>query len=124
MALCMHARPGQFQNWYKRNWRQQKCSSSRESTNLMDCKEISVTRSLTFIENITFFDHVMRREKLEHLVTTGMIEGRRSRGKQGEKVLDGQKQWLKVGRVTEALKATGDRDVQKVMITFAKDRGT
>ena len=29
---------------------------------------------------------VMRREKLEHLVTTEMIKGKRSRGKQREKV--------------------------------------
>ena len=45
----------------------------------------------------TFFGHVMRREKLEHLVATGMIEGKRSRGKQREKMLDGLTKWLKVG---------------------------
>ena len=30
----------------------------------------------------TFFGYLMRREKLEHLVTTGMVEGKRSSGKQ------------------------------------------
>ena len=37
----------------------------------------------------TFFGHVMRREKLEHLITTGMMEGKRSRGKKREKMTDG-----------------------------------
>ena len=36
-------------------------------------------------------------------MTTGMIEEKR------EKMLDGLTKWLKVGRVTEALKATRDR---------------
>ena len=36
----------------------------------------------------TFFGLMMRREKLEHLVTTGMINGNHSRGKQQEKILD------------------------------------
>ena len=71
----------------------------------------------------TFFGHVMRRKKLEHLVTIGMIEGKRSRGKKHEKMLDGLTKWLKVGRVTEALKTTRDGDVRKVMIAYAKEHG-
>ena len=35
-----------------------------------------------------------------------MIEGKRSRGKQREKMLDGLTKWLYVVRVTDALKAT------------------
>ena len=38
---------------------------------------------------------MMRREKLEDLVTTGMIGIKRSRGKQREKMLDGLTKWLK-----------------------------
>ena len=53
----------------------------------------------------------MRRDKLEHLVTTGMVEGNFSRGKQPEKMLDGLTKWLKIGRVTDALKVERDRDV-------------
>ena len=48
----------------------------------------------------------------------------RSRGKQREKMLDGLTKWLKVGRVTEGLKTTRDRDAWKVMIAFAKEHGT
>ena len=44
-----------------------------------------------------------RREKLEDLVTTGMIEANHSRGKQREKMLDGLTKWLKIGRDTEAM---------------------
>ncbi|GFO28947.1 UDP-glucuronosyltransferase 2a1-like [Plakobranchus ocellatus] len=51
----------------------------------------------------TFLGHVMRREKLEHLVTTGKLEGKRSRGRQREKITDGLATWLGSGRVTETL---------------------
>ena len=37
----------------------------------------------------TLYGHVMRREKLGHLVTTGMIEGKCSSEKLLEKMLDG-----------------------------------
>ena len=63
------------------------------------------------------FGRVMRRKKLQHLVTTGMIErggggggGGGGVGGQCEKMLDGPTKRLKVGRVTEALKATRNRD--------------
>ena len=52
----------------------------------------------------TFFSPGMRKEKPEYLMTTEMIGGKRSRGKQHEKMLDGLTKWLKVGRVREALK--------------------
>ena len=68
-----------------------------------------------------FFDGVMRREKLEYLVTTGMIEGKRSRGKQYEQMLDGLTKWHKVGGRREAMKY---RDAWKVMISDAKEHGT
>ena len=60
----------------------------------------------------------MRREKLEYLVMNGIIEGKCSKGKQPEKMLDGLTKRLKVGRVTDALKAMRDRDAWKVMIAF------
>ena len=62
------------------------------------------------------FGHVMGREKLEHLVTTGMIEGIRSKGKQREKMLDRVTKRLEVGRVIDALKVTIDRDAWEVKI--------
>ena len=60
----------------------------------------------------TFLDHVMRRKKLEHLVTTGMIEGNRNKVKQQAKMLNELTRWPNVGRVTvHSLHATRDRDV-------------
>ena len=66
----------------------------------------------------------MRREKLEYHVTSGMIEGKCSRRKQQEKMLNGLTKWLKVGQVTDALQAMKDRDVWKVMIPYAQEKGT
>ena len=73
----------------------------------MDCKEISVkiiregdTRSLIKIRRkrqATLFGRVMRREKLEHLVTPGKIEGKHSSGKQRVKMLGGLKKKKKSG---------------------------
>ena len=52
------------------------------------------TRSLinrTRKRQATLFGHVMRREKLEHIVTTEMIDGKGSGGKQRKMMLDGKK---------------------------------
>ena len=72
-------------------------------------REAGTTRSLIYRirkRQATFFGHVTRREKLEHLVTIGMIEGKRSRRKQCEKMLNGLTKWLKIGsdRSTESEK--------------------
>ncbi|GFN77270.1 hypothetical protein PoB_000377600 [Plakobranchus ocellatus] len=66
----------------------------------------------------------MRKGKMEHIVTTGMMEGKRSRGRQIEKMLDGLTKWLNAGRVTQALTATMDRDVWKDMVANATKQGT
>ena len=52
-------------------------------------------------------------------MTTGMIVGN-----QRQKMLDGLTKWIKEGQVTKSLKATGHRDVWKVIIAYAKERGT
>ena len=49
-----------------------------------------------------------------------MIKGKHSRRKQSEKMLDRQRQWLKVGRVAEALKATKDQDAWKLILPTFK----
>ena len=55
----------------------------------------------------------MRIEKLEHLETTGMIEGKCSRAKTARKDVGWTNKYLNVGRVTDALKLTRyDRDVR------------
>ena len=53
-----------------------------------------------------------------------MVEENVSGGKQREKMLDGLTKWLKLRRMTEALKATKNKDAWKVMIAYAKEHGT
>ena len=66
----------------------------------------------------TFFSHMMRIEKVEHLATTGMIEGKFSKGKQREKKLDGLTMWLKVGRKSDSTESDkGYKDAWTVMIS-------
>ena len=47
----------------------------------------------------------MKREKLEHLTKAGIIERKRSRVKEREKILHILTKWLKAIRVTDELKA-------------------
>ena len=47
---------------------------------------------------VTIFCHVMRRDKLEHLATTGMIREKCRKGKQPEKILDELTMWLTAWR--------------------------
>ena len=74
-------------------------------------QEADTTRS--FINRIckgqrTFFSHVMRREKLKHLVTTGMIEGKCHSGKWRKEMFDGLTKWLVGGQVTDTPKGSRD----------------
>ena len=70
------------------------------------------------LDNFKSYKRTWRQQKW------GSYGGKRSRGKQREKLLDGLKKSLKLGRVTGALKASRDRDTWKVMITYAKEHGT
>ncbi|GFR73120.1 hypothetical protein ElyMa_003858500 [Elysia marginata] len=72
----------------------------------------------------TFLGHVMRREKLEHLITTGKLDGKRGRGKQREKMMDGLKRWLGSGSSTETMTAIGHRELWRNMIADASKHGT
>ena len=65
--------------------------------------------------------HVMRKGKLEHLLTTGKNEGKRSRGRQRIKIQDGIAAWL--GRSTaEMFVDARDRKKWEVMIAYACNR--
>ncbi|GFO22197.1 endonuclease-reverse transcriptase [Plakobranchus ocellatus] len=72
----------------------------------------------------TILGRVMRRGKLEHLVTTGKFEGKRSRGRQREKIMDGLATWLGPGKVSDILAAVKDRDLWRDMIANAYKQGT
>ncbi|GFN86363.1 eukaryotic translation initiation factor 3 subunit f [Plakobranchus ocellatus] len=72
----------------------------------------------------TFLGHVMRRGKLEHLVTTGKLGGKRSRRRQREKIMDGLATWIGAGKVLDTLAAVKDRDLWRDMIANAYKQGT
>ena len=72
--------------WFLR--RMMKISWMAKKSNDTVLKEAHTSRALVNkirTRQTTFFGHVMRRKKLEHLITTGMMEGKRNRGKQREK---------------------------------------
>ncbi|GFR75777.1 endonuclease-reverse transcriptase [Elysia marginata] len=70
----------------------------------------------------TVFGHIMRRERQEHLVTTGMFMGRR--GRLREKTTVGLASWLGVGSTVEMIKMTREHDVWRGKIANAMRHGT
>ena len=108
--------------WFLR--RMLRVSWTEKRTNLEILNTASSTRKL--MNNIKrrqaeFLGHVMRKGKLEHLLTTGKIEGKTSRGRQRIKIQDGIAAWL--GRSTaEMFVDARDRKKWKVMIAYACNR--
>ena len=65
-----------------------------------------------------FLGHVLR-TTLEHLITTGKIKGRRDRGRQREKLLDGLVLWHDRSSPTELIDNTRDRESWRNIIAYA-----
>ncbi|GFR93791.1 retrovirus-related Pol polyprotein LINE-1 [Elysia marginata] len=72
----------------------------------------------------TFFGHIMRQEKLENVIITGMMTGRRFRGRQRERLTDGMVKWLGVSSVVAMLQKTKMRQEWRGLITNAMEQGT
>ena len=108
--------------WFLR--RMLRVSWTEKRTNLDIINTASRTRKLTSNINrrqAECLGHVMRKGKLEHLLTTGKIEGKRSRGRQTRQIQDGIAAWL--GRSTaEMFVDARDRKTWKVMIAYACNR--
>ena len=66
----------------------------------------------------------MRKENLEHLVTTGKIQGNRSRGRQRRKMTDGKTSWLRMEKAINTKHRVRDRDDWRSMIAHAERHGT
>ncbi|GFO44567.1 hypothetical protein PoB_007107200 [Plakobranchus ocellatus] len=56
--------------------------------------------------------------------SNGKFEGKRSRGRQREKIMDGLATWLGPGKVSDILAAVKDRDLWRDMIANAYKQGT
>ena len=61
----------------------------------------------------------MKRTGLEHLTTTGKLEGKKGRGRQREKHIDGLRRWLGAELVTEVIHRVWDQERWKAMIVKA-----
>ncbi|GFS04715.1 endonuclease-reverse transcriptase [Elysia marginata] len=72
----------------------------------------------------TFFGHIMRQEKLENLIITGMMTGRRCRCKQRERLTDGMAKWLGMGSVVAMLQKTKMHQEWRRLIANAMEQGT
>ena len=108
--------------WFLR--RMLRVSWTEMRTNLEILNTARSTRKL--ISNVKrrqagFLGHVMRKGKLEHLLTTGKIEGKRSRGRQRIKIQDGIAAWL-WRSTAEMFVDARDREKWKVMIAYACNR--
>ena len=80
-------------------------------TNIEVLKETNTRRSLISRlrkRQAQFVGHIMRRDGLENLITTGKLEGRRARGRQREKILDGLATWMEKDKTTDMLLFTRD----------------
>ena len=66
---------------------------------------------------LRFFGHVMRRDGLENIIITGMVEGTRGRGRPREKYVDGLAKLVRGDMPrTQFIRATQEREGWKSMI--------
>ena len=96
-------------------------------TNIEVLREANTQRSLVNRirkRQAQFVGHIIRRDGLENLITTGWLKGRRARGRQREKTLDGLTEWMGKDKVTDMLSFARDREVWRDMITNAFRHGT
>ena len=71
-----------------------------------------------------FFGHIMRRDRMKSIITTGMINGRKSRGRKHVKHLDGLRVWLQREKYSPLMHSMRDRKKYREMITNAIQHGT
>ena len=69
--------------------RMQRISYTKHVTNVEVLRRANTKREILnemLNRQVKFFGHVMRKEEVENLVTTGYVEGKRARGRQREAV--------------------------------------
>lgn len=67
---------------------------------------------------------VMRSKGMENLVTTGQIQGKRDRGRQREKIMDGVCRWLGVKGYKDIFRNVRDRTRWRNMMADSFWHGT
>ena len=66
---------------------------------------------------------VIRRNQLEHLVTTGKFDGKRGRGRPKEKMLDSLADWMNIGKPSEMIREMSCRVGWRSLIAHASRHG-
>ena len=111
--------------WFLR--RMMKISWTAKITNENVLKEANEKRRLITDlrkRQSKFIGHVLRKRKIEHLVTTGKILGKRDRGRQREKILDSLAEWHGKKSTTDLITSTKDRGLWRSMTANACGHGT
>lgn len=111
--------------WFWR--RMQRIPWTAKKTNEEVLREVTEKRNLIrsiMRRQARFFGHVMRRQQLENLVTTGKMEGKRGRGRPRVKFLDRLTKWHGRRRPTEIIRDTQNRTLWRGMIADAFWHGT
>jgi len=111
--------------WFLR--RMMRVAWTEIKTNETILKEAQTERRLLSVileRQARLFGHVMRRDGLEKLVTTGMVDGKRSVGRQRIKAIDNIRKWIGTNSNTEMIRATDDRRNWRGMIAHASKHGT
>jgi hypothetical protein len=70
-----------------------------------------------------YIGHVLRKRKLEDIMTTGKICGKRDRGRQPEKILDSLAKWMGRKTATELITSTRDQKMWRGLTANAYQQG-
>ncbi|KAK3784412.1 hypothetical protein RRG08_039413 [Elysia crispata] len=111
--------------WFLR--RMMRIPWTAKKTNEEVLTEAQTTRQLmTKIQKrqAKFVGHVIRRNQLEHLVTTGKFDGKRGRGRPREKMLDSLADWINIGKPTEMIREMSCRVGWRSLIAHASRHAT
>lgn len=111
--------------WFYRRMLKVPWTDKRTNEEVLQMMEERRTLMTTIkLRQMKFFGHVMRKEGLENLAVTGMVEGKRSRGKQRSKYTDRMREEMGIGNNIELLRNTRDREKWKSMAADAAMHGT
>ena len=121
----LHKRLEACEMWFFRRMLKIPWTAKRSNEEVL--KEVDQTRRIMDHfrkRQSSFFGHIMRRGKLEHTITAGKIEGKRDRGRQREKMLDGLTRWHGAQSPAELIDNTRDRELWRGMTAYAFGHGT
>ena len=111
--------------WFYRRMLKVPWTDKRTNKEILQMMEEEQTLLDTIkLRQLKFFGHSMRKNGLENLAVTGMVMGKRSRGKQRSKYTDRLREGLEIDTNIELLRKTRDRETWRSMVADASMHGT